>query len=218
MTHSNTQAQYTVIIADDHEIIRDAVVDLLRRVEEATDTHYEVVATVENGLEAIAMVKSHRPDLLFLDISMPLASGVEIVRDIRAWSPDTRILVFTGVTSSGLLSSTVEAGVDALFSKSTQVSELAEKLPLIMSGGRYVDPSLVELIEQGQQNTTLTEREHQVLNMLVTGKTNKEVARILNISPKTVDKHRTSLMQKLGVHSIAELMARALKDGLIDPG
>ena len=208
---------YTVVIADDHEIIRDAINGYIEKSSTELLPCYRLLAFAENGLEAIAKVKAHKPDLLFLDISMPLASGSEIIHDIRRWSPDTKIIVFTGITSPGLLASIVESRVDGLFSKSASVSSMFERLPMIATGGRYIAPEFVGMIEQGRQTLTLTDRERQILNMVVSGKTNKEVAAALNISPKTVDKHRTSMMSKLEVHSVAQLMARALKDGLIDP-
>ena len=206
----------SVVIADDHEIIRNAIDSLLINLSSESDHQYQVVAVAENGLEALAAVKAQKPDLLFLDISMPLASGAEIIHDIRRWSPDSRIIVFTGINAPGLLASIVESGVEGLFSKGSPVDQMREKLPLILQGGRYVAPEFLDLIQQGQQVTALTDRERQVLNMIVAGKTNKEIAEALFISPKTVDKHRTSLMSKLEVHSVAQLLARALKDGLID--
>ena len=177
---------------------------------------FEIVDYAENGLQALAAVKSHQPDILYLDVSMPLASGVEILADVKRWSPHTKILVFTGVVAPGLLASLVEAGVNAIFSKTTATQVMLEKLPLILQGGHYIAPELIQAIEQGQQTVKLTDRERQTLNLILSGKSNKEMAKLLNISPKTVDKHRTSLMQKLDVHSIAELMARALQDGLLE--
>ena len=94
---------------------------------------------------------------------------------------------------------------------------IVENLKLILNGGHYIAPELVDAIDQGHQSTHLTARERQTLNMIVSGKTNKEIGGLLNISPKTVDKHRTSWMRKLDVHSMAELLARALQDGLIGP-
>ncbi len=208
---------YTVVVVDDHDIIRDALTERLKSSDEAAGTEYQLVGTAENGLEAIAAVKAHKPDLLILDISMPFASGTEIIHDLRRWSPETRIAVFTGVSSPGLLASVAASGVDGLFSKGVSTSQLFEKLPLILLGKRYIAPEFLSLIERGEKAATLTDRECQILNMIVAGKSNKEMAAVLNISPKTVDKHRTSLMAKLDVHSVAELMARALKDGLIDP-
>lgn len=207
----------TVVIADDHEIVRGAISDLLDGTGGPGEIRYQLVAFAENGLETLAAIKAHRPDLLFLDISMPLASGAEIIHDVRRWSPATRIAVFTGVVSPGLLAGIVEAGADGLFSKSNSARDMVAKLPLLLRGGRHVAGEFTELIRRGQQAGALTGRERQVLNMIVAGKSNREIAGQLHISPKTVEKHRASVMGKLEAHSVAQLMARALKDGLIDP-
>lgn len=206
----------SVVIADDHQIIRDAVHDLMTRISSEMGFQYQLAAFAENGLEAVATIKANKPDLIFLDISMPLASGAEIIHDIRRWSPESRIIVFTGITAPGLLVGIVESGIDGLFSKGSSVDAIREMLPVILQGGRYIAPEFLSMIQQGQQVGSLTERERQVLNKVVAGKTNKQIAEELYISPKTVDKHRTSLMNKLEVHSVAQLLARALKDGLVD--
>ncbi len=213
MTMLSADSIYTVVIADDHEVIRGAISDYL---EQANTIQFELVGIAENGIDAIALVKSQKPNILFLDISMPLANGSEIIHDIRRWSPDTKILIFTGITAPGLVASIVETGIDGLFSKSASLNEMFEQIPKIMRGARYIAPEFVEMIEQGRKAVSLTNRERQILNMLMSGKTNKDIATMLSISPKTVDKHRTSLMAKLEVHSFSELMARALKDGLLE--
>ena len=169
-----------------------------------------------NGLEAIEQVRLHRPDLLLLDISMPLASGAEIVLDIRRWSPDTKIAVITAVVSPGLLAGLIESGVHGLFSKAGGNDELFAKLPLILRGGHHVSELLMGVLRDAAPAPDLTPRERQTLTMIVAGRTNAEIAGLLGLSPKTVDKHRTSLMAKLGVHSVVELMSRALRDGLIE--
>ena len=155
----------SVVIADDHEIIRTAIESLLTSLTSEKSTSFQVAALAENGLEALAAVKAHQPDLIFLDISMPLVSGAEIIHDIRRWSPDSRIVVFTGINAPGLLASIVESGVEGLFSKGSPVDQMRDKLPLILQGGRYVAPEFLELIQQGQQVTALTDRERQVLNL-----------------------------------------------------
>lgn len=218
MGQEKGQGRVTVVIADDHAIIRDAIHDLLTHAGNGTGSDYEIVDVAENGLAAIAAIKAHRPALLFLDISMPLAGGAEIIHDLRRWSPDTRIVIFTGVTSPSILAGILEAGADAIFSKLSPAQDMLAKLPLLLMGERYVAPELTDFIRKGQQGETLTGRERQVLNMIVTGKSNKEIALELNISRKTVEKHRGSVMLKLEVHSVAQLMVRALQDGLIDAG
>ena len=209
--------QVSVIIADDHSIVRDGLRDVLADVDARHGLAFEIVNEASNGLEALAAVKAHKPELLLLDLAMPLATGAEILADVKRWSPDTRIAIFTGVVAPGLLASLVESGVHGMFSKAVSTDDICDHLALILNGGYYVAPDLAEVIEQGHQAASLTDRERQTLNMIISGKSNKEMARLLNISPKTVEKHRTSLMQKLEVHSIAELLARALKDGLIAP-
>jgi DNA-binding NarL/FixJ family response regulator len=210
-------AEISVLIADDHEIVRQAVADLLAGAPADTGFSYRVVGTATNGLEALAQVKSLQPQLLFLDVAMPLASGAEILVDIKRWSPETRVVVFTGVTAPGLLAGIIEQGVCGLFSKASPVEVIRAKLPQILRGAQVVADELVDLIEQAEAANSLTARERQVLAMIVAGKSNKEIASELFLSPKTVDKHRTSLMNKLEVHSVAQLMAKAVRDGLVVP-
>jgi len=203
----------STLIADDHEIIRDAIVALLKNMAE-DGYHFDIVGLASNGIEALALVKAHKPQLLFLDVSMPFASGAEILHDLRRWSPDTRVVVFTGLTGAALLAGLVEQGVHGLFSKGSPVTLLRQQLPAILQGVPVIADDLAAIIEAAQ-SAALTSRENQVLNMIVAGKSNKEIAGELFLSPKTVDKHRTSLMQKLDVHSAAQLMAKAIRDGLV---
>ena len=204
-----------VVIADDHEIIRDAITDLLSQLSAAGTYICQVVAYASNGLEALAQTKAYEPQILFLDVSMPFANGSEIVTDVKRWSPSTKIVVFTGVTAPGILAALVEQGIDGLFSKGSPVSSMLDQLPLIIEGGRVIEASLLAVLENHSQKERLTNREQQVLAKIVAGKSNKEIASDLFLSPKTVDKHRTSMMQKLDVHSVAQLMTKAIRDGLV---
>jgi len=208
--------RYSAVIADDHEIVRSGLTAALSAPGVVEEAGIRVVAEARHGLEAIELVKLHRPDLLLLDVSMPLASGAEIVTDIKRWSPDTRIVVLTAVTSPGLLRGLVEAGVHGLFSKASENAVLFGRLPLILRGGRHVEEKLVDILRKAAPPPRLSDRERQTLNMIVAGKTNAEIAAIMGISPRTAEKHRASLMGKLGVSSAVELLARALQDGLIE--
>jgi len=211
------QKRYSVVLADDHEVVRAA----LRRAFETPGLveaeGLDVVAEAMTGREALAAVKRHKPSLITLDVSMPDVGGHEVIHELRRWSPQTRIAVFTGVTAPGLISSLVQSGVDGLFSKSGTSQTLLEKVPLILRGGHFVDERFLQILENEPDTPALTAREHQVLNLLVSGRSNREISEVLGISSKTVEKHRGSLMGKLNVNSIAQLLARALKDGLIDP-
>ena len=205
------------VIADDHQIVRAGLRGALEAPGVVGNTPITVVDEAGDGLAAIAAVKRHKPDLLLLDVSMPHAGGVEVLLEVRRWSPKTKVVVFTGISAPGLISDLIEAGVDGLFSKAADNAEMFAKLPLIVNGGRHIAAFFVDRLEDQPSRTGLTDRERQTLNMIIAGRSNKEIAAGLGISIKTVDKHRTSLMQKLDVSSVAQLVALALKEGLIDP-
>ncbi|MEX3017564.1 response regulator [Gymnodinialimonas hymeniacidonis] len=202
------------MLADDHRIVRMGLRGALEQM--AQDTPIEIVAEAEDGLQTIEAVKAHRPDLLILDVSMPVASGAEIVVDIQRWSPDTKIVVYSAVTSPGLLAHLIEAGVHGLFAKGSDASLMLDALPLILRGGSRIDPSILDIVRDAPEPAVLTARERQTLNMVLAGRTNAEVAELMGISPKTAEKHRASMMAKLEVRSLSELMAKALQDGLIE--
>lgn len=212
----NGTGHYRVVIADDHQIVRSGLRSAFETPGLVEPNGLRVVDEAADGLGAIAAVKRHQPDLLLLDVQMPLAGGVEVVVEARRWSADTKIVIFTGVTAAGLIGELVEAGVEGLFSKSSDTGPLYEKLPLVLRGGRFIAPEFLQLLESRPDHETLTDRERQTLTMILAGRANKEIADAFGISVKTVEKHRTSLMQKLKVHSMAQLLAVALKNGLID--
>lgn len=210
-------SHYTAVIADDHAIVRSGLKAALEN-RTLVDGHIiDVVAEAGDGLDAIAAVKQHRPDLLILDVSMPMAGGVEVLVEARRWTPDTRIIVFTGISAMGKVSELIEAGVDGLFSKGEDNQGLYRHVPMILQGGRYISPFFTSIIDKAPVQSTLTDRERQILNLIVAGQSNKEISGHLGISAKTVDRHRTNLMQKLEVHSVAQLIAYSLREGLIDP-
>ena len=206
---------YTAVIADDHAIVRSGLKVAVETSALVGGLAIQVVGEAADGLEAITVTKLHKPSLLLLDISMPLANGTEVLLEIRRWSPQTKIVVFTAVTAPGVLAGFIECGVDGLFAKGSAMDPLYEKLPLILQGAHFVAPELLALLSNRTSSAALTPREQQTLNMIVSGRSTKEISSILHLSPKTVEKHRASLMAKLNVHSVAELLSRALEDGLI---
>ncbi|MEM9631137.1 MAG: response regulator transcription factor [Pseudomonadota bacterium] len=212
-----SEQRYSAIIADDHAIVRAGLKDALEKPGLIEPEGINVVAEAGDGLSAIAEIRQHRPSLLLLDVSMPMAGGVEVLVEARRWSKETRVVVLTGISAVGLISDLIEAGVDGLFSKASDNTEFYEKLPGILRGQRHISEHFLKILEETPKPPVLTDRERQTLNMILAGKSNKEIAQGFGISIKTVDKHRTSLMQKLNVHSVPQLISRALKEGLIDP-
>lgn len=201
----------TVVIADDHALLRDGIAQIVASLDDLV-----VVGEAEDGLQAIAQVRQHQPSLLMLDIAMPYAQGIEIYTEVRRWSPETLIVVFTGLTSVRLLSELVSAGVDGLFMKRGDPQRLKESLPLILRGTKVIAPEILALLEANETTGELTARERQILALVAAGNSNREIAERLGVSPKTIDNHRTNLMRKLDVHSVAELLNYALREGYLD--
>ncbi|MGP6089810.1 LuxR C-terminal-related transcriptional regulator [Antarctobacter jejuensis] len=212
-----TEPRFHAVVADDHAIVRAGLRAALESPGLVEPAGISVVAEAADGLSAIAAVRQHRPALLLLDVQMPLAGGLEVLIEARRWSPDTRVVVLSGVTAIGKISELVASGVDGLFSKGEDNEELFGALPGILRGRRHIGTAFAQMLENAPQVQPLSDRERQVLNLIVAGRSNKEIAEILGISAKTVDRHRTNLMQKLDVHSVAQLIAYALREGLIAP-
>ncbi|MFK8048480.1 MAG: response regulator [Halioglobus sp.] len=205
-------AKITVVIADDHAIVRDGMKQLLNSSGKA-----EVVAEAENGVEAIAMVKSHQPGLLFLDLAMPYVGGLEVLGEINSWSPTTRIVVFTGIATAGVVSELMQAQVEGIIFKSCTTDEISNAVQDLLDGKSHICQDAMHLARKGGALYELTSRERQVLHGIVNGNSNADMARVFNISPKTVDNHRTNIMRKLDVHSESDLIRIALREGLTPP-
>lgn len=203
----------TAVVADDHALVRAGLKEILAGLSEFS---VSVVGEAENGLEAISEAKSHRPDLLLLDAGMPLSRGVEVYGEVRRWSPETKVAVVTGFTAPQVLADWVTAGVDGLFLKSTPPDEMAKGFSLVLSGESYVARDVLKQLETAEGRADLSVRELQVLHLIAQGCSNAVIAERLSISPKTVDNHRSRMMAKLEVHSTAQLLALALKDGLLE--
>lgn len=200
-----------VILADDHDVVRGGMRRILEGMPGVT-----VLAEACNGLEAIALVKKHRPDLLVLDAAMPHAKGIEVLADARRWSPETRIILFTGFTAAGIFNDWLAAGVDGILLKTCREEEITDAVTAVLEGGNYLARQVAEICAAASETRTLTPRELEVLSLIATGHQTSRIAERLFISPKTVEKHRTSLMAKLNVTSLAGLLAYALREGLLD--
>ncbi|MEL7199604.1 MAG: response regulator transcription factor [Pseudomonadota bacterium] len=202
---------FTAVIADDHTFMRKAIADMLV---DLRDIH--VVATAKNGLEAIAEARRHKPDLLVLDAAMPMASGVEVFADVRRWCPDTKVVTCTGFTSHTLLAEWIDLGVDGLLLKTSEADEFGRCVETVLAGYRFVAEDVRDILKAASEVPSLTHREREVLSLIALGNTSQAIADRLHISIKTVEKHRGGLMSKLGVGSVAQLLAYALKEGFLD--
>jgi DNA-binding NarL/FixJ family response regulator len=211
-------ARTRVLLADDHTIVRQGLSGILQ-----AEADLEVVAEAADGNEAVQRSLETQPEIVVLDISMPRLHGLEAARRIKKALPASRILVLTMHDDEEYVLKMVRAGVSGYLVKDGAASELVAAIRALRSGQGYFGPQAAQALatayQGGQQADDpygrLTDREREVFHLLIEGRTNAQVAELLFISPKTVDNHRTRLMEKLGVHGTAGLMRYAAKHGLL---
>lgn len=211
----------SVLVADDHGIFRVGVRALLER-----DPDFEVCSEAEDGEEVLAQVREHRPDVVVLDIAMPGMNGLETLKRIREQHPEVKVVLVSMHGSTSFVQSAVALGADGYVLKDGGPEELVAALRSVTSGGSYYSPAVArEVVRQlrspGSSDpdpfTLLSRREREVLGLITDGLTAKQMGERLDISPKTVEAHRTSLMRKLGLRKATELVRYALRRGLVIP-
>ena len=202
------------MIVDDHRAVRELLASSLRQL---GPTRFEVVAEGGTGQEAVDLCVRHRPDLLVLDVVLPGYNGVEVLSRLRRRLRGLRVVFFSGCTQEQLIAQAVALGADAYVLKTQSLQTLLEAMEKVQRGGKYFDPALIQMnsrmaILPGWQ--ILTAREQQVARLVAEGKSTKEAATVLGISAKTLDKHRSSMMQKLDLHDAVSVTRYALLAGL----
>lgn len=211
-----------VLIAEAQTIMREGLKMLL-----SSDPSFEVVGEAQNGMEAVSSVKVQKPDLVLMGLSMPVLDGVGAARRIKKLSPRTKILVLTVYDSGERILSALKSGADGYVLKDATYKELMLAVENIFSGRNYPGLAVAEKAldgcgegRKGIESSyrlweTLTSRELEVLQMIAEGSRSKEIACRLGISDKTVDRHRTNLMNKLDLHNVSSLTALAVEMGLV---
>jgi DNA-binding NarL/FixJ family response regulator len=209
-----------IVIADDHTIVREGLRQLL-----ALAGDFEVVGEARDGTETLQRVRELEFDVLLLDISMPGRGGMELIKQIRNERPRLRILVLSMHEEHQYAVRAIRAGASGYLTKESASRELASALRKIAAGGAYITPEVGEQLALGTMSqsdapphTTLSNREFEVLRMLVGGKGVSDVAETLNLSVKTISTHKARMMQKLGVATTTELIRYALQHRLTDQG
>lgn len=203
-----------VLLADDHRLVR---LGFRRLLDDEPDI--EVVGEADNGLQAIEMAEGLHPDVIVLDMAMSELSGLQAIGEILRRSPETRILVLSMYDEADYVRSAVRAGAHGYMLKNAVDVDLAEGVRRVAAGQSYFSPavahaSAVEANGNESPLARLTNRERQILELIVQARSNKEVAYILGISVNTVNVHRTNLMKTLGLHSTAEIVLFGVKHGL----
>lgn len=204
-----------ILLADDHSLIVKGIAGLL-------DSRYEVAGSAENGKALVEAALRLRPEIVVLDISMPILNGIDAAREIRRVLPATKLVFLTMHSNAIYLRKALEAGASAYVLKSGAAEELLTAIEEVRQGRTYITPrfggQILETPPAGRPTRStieLTSRQRQILQLVAEGRQNKEIAEILHVSVKTVEFHRSRLMSKLGAHSVAELTRFAIQDGLI---
>jgi len=212
-----------VLIADDHTLVRDGIRALL-----ALASDIEVVGEAANGKEAVEKARELAPDVVLMDLAMPVVTGLEATRRICRESPGTKVLALTQYDDSEYVIPVVEAGARGFVTKMSAFSELTAAIQAVYRGESYLSPSAAAvLVEERQQRADLgvgndpyrqlTDREREILKLVVEGHTAREIAEILVVSPKTVEWHKSNLMSKLNIHNMADLVRFAIRKAVIPP-
>lgn len=212
-----------ILIADDHGIVRAGLKLLLNRI-----MRTEVVAEAADGREAVRLAKVFAPDIVLIDVAMPLLNGLEAARQITRENPRIGIIVLSMYMDESYIVRALDAGARGYLIKDNADDELESAIRSVAAGrpffSKVIADTLLEDQVQGMRRhgvtesyLLLTEREREVLHLLAEGKSNKEAAGVLNLSPYTIDTHRTNLMQKLGLHNTAEIVLYAVRNAIITP-
>ncbi|MBU1122697.1 MAG: response regulator transcription factor [Candidatus Omnitrophota bacterium] len=208
-----------IVIADDHDVIREGIKSILRG-----QAEYKVVGEAVNGEEVISNVEKFKPDVLLLDISMPKKSGLDVITQVHNISPKTMIIMVTVHRASIYIAKALKLGVKGYLNKENVVEDLLPALRKVIKGEVFMSPQVSQyMIEkvthEGKESLAeeiLTQRESDILRLIVEGKTAKEIAEILFISRRTVENYKNNLLKKLGLHKTSDLIKYAVKHNIIE--
>ena len=212
-----------ILLADDHTLVRQGLRKLL---EERPD--WEVVAEAADGREAVRLAEQHRPDVAIVDVAMPLLNGIEATRQITRRLPETRVLVLSMHADEAYVRQILQAGGTGYLLKDSADVDLLQAVSETSQGRSFFSPSIAGVMIDsyrrqgdggaggaGDRFDTLSEREREVFQLIAEAKTNKEIAALMHVSPSTVETHRAHLMEKLDLHSAAEIVLYAVRRGVI---
>lgn len=211
-----------VLLVDDHALVRAGIKALLEHL-----PGIDVIAEAADGREALALVKTHLPDLVLMDISMVGLNGLEAAARIIKHYPGVRVLMLSAHVNEDFVRQALRAGASGYLLKHAAIGELELAVQAVARGETYLSPAVSKQViadylrrvgSETDPLEELTPRQREILQLVAEGRSSKEIARILHLSAKTVDTHRTQLMERLDIHDVAGLVRYAIRAGLCDPG
>jgi len=212
---------HSIILAEDHVVLRQGLRSLLDKT-----PGFDVVAEASDGMEAIRLVQETIPALLIIDLTMPRLNGMNAIREIKRIHPDIKIIVLTVHAAEEYVFESLKAGADGYVLKGADFSELVIAIETVLKGKIYLSPDISDTVVMGYLKggagiepisckENLTQREQEVLKLVAEGYKNREIAEILCVSIKTVEKHRENIKHKLDLHSTSAMTAYAIEHGLV---
>jgi two-component system, NarL family, response regulator NreC len=209
-----------ILLADDHTVVRQG----LRKVLEDRP-EWQVVAEAGDGREAVRLAEQHKPDVAVVDVAMPLLNGIEATRQITKRVPQTKVLVLSMYSDEAYVTQMLKAGATGYLLKDSADVDLLQAVQAVSQGKSFFSPAVARLMSDDyarqrgdnavDRYESLSEREREIFQLVAEGKTNKEIAALLFISPSTVETHRARIMEKLDLHSAAEIVLHAVRRGVI---
>jgi two-component system, NarL family, response regulator NreC len=207
-----------VLIADDHQLFREGLVNLI-----TSAPDIEVIGEAKDGMEATKKAKKLKPDLILIDIGMPVMNGIEATRVIKKDDPQIKIIAVSMHSDRQFVKGVLEAGADGYLLKNCTYRQLIDAIQSVVAGKKYLSDDITEMVIQGyldpedesESKTDLSEREVEVLKLYAEGKSTREISERLFISVKTVGTHKQHIFEKLGIKSNADMIKYAIKEGLI---
>lgn len=211
MLEASETVRTRVLLADDHTLVLEGLSKLLQK-------EFDLVGTASSGAEAVEMAAALRPDVLLMDISMPGLNGIDAARQLRERVPNVKVIAVTMHNNTTYVRESMKAGMAGYVLKQSAASELATAVHAVMRNERYITPALTETGGRNgaEGDDVLTGRQRQVLRLIAEGCIAKEIAARLGISVRTAEFHRVSIMQKLNLHTTAQLTRFALEAGIIE--
>jgi DNA-binding NarL/FixJ family response regulator len=211
----------TVAIIEDQTAIREMLCQALFN----TDA-YRVVIESGDGLQGCEQCIQQKPDFVILDVMLPHLNGTDVLRRFATEIPDTRVLIFSGFQTPGLVRELLQVGAHGFVEKSAPLAELKKGIEIVSNGGSYFGPEVAQLLRKAMADpksgesgmSILTKREREILQLIAESNSTREIAAKLSISVKTAENHRTNLMRKLDLHDVASLTRYAFNNGLITMG
>lgn len=220
MSTTETRPPATILLGDDHALVRRGLRLILDN-----EPDLKVVAEAGDGAEAVAQAKTHQPDIAILDIAMPRLTGLQAAREISRISPQTRVLILTMYDNERYVIEALQAGAVGYVLKSVADRDLVEACRAAMRNEPFLYPGAVNTLirtlrdraRSGRSAKLITDREEEILKLVAEGYSSKQIAEMLVISVKTVERHRANLLQKLGLRDRLDLVRYAIRMGLIEP-